>query len=108
MNQEVYLFLAVLVIALVTAALRFTPFWIFRDEKRTPKVILRLGRALPCAVMGMLVIYCLKDISFASVSGFLPPLIASLLTAASYVWKKSTLLSILLGTVCYMVLIRVM
>lgn len=108
MNREAYLFLAVLVIALVTAALRFAPFLIFRDEKKTPRVILRLGRALPCAVMGMLVIYCLKEISFTAVSGFLPQLLSSVLTAASYVWKKSTLLSILLGTVCYMILIRVM
>lgn len=107
MKDNGYLFLAVLVIALVTVALRFLPFWIFRDEKRTPKLILRLGKALPGAVMGMLVVYCLKNVGFSSVSGFLPELIAGILVAASYVWKKNTLLSILAGTVCYMLLIRV-
>ena len=108
MLTESALFPAVSVIALLTAALRFLPFLIFRDEKKTPRVILHLGQALPCAVMGMLVVYCLKDVSFASPAGFVPPLAAGTLTAVSYAVKRSTLLSILLGTVCYMVLIRVM
>ena len=64
--------LIVAVIALVTALLRFLPFIIFSDSKKTPRIIEKLSKSLPYAIMGMLVIYCLKGISFTSVEGFLP------------------------------------
>ena len=96
----------VAVIALVTAATRFLPFLIFRGNKKTPKLIEKLGRVLPFAIMGMLVVYCLKDMSFASVGGFLPQLIACLIVALLYVWKRNTLISILAGTVSYMLLVQ--
>ena len=96
----------VAVIALVTAATRFLPFLIFRGNKKTPKLIEKLGRVLPFAIMGMLVVYCLKDMSFASVGGFLPQLIACLVVALLYIWKRNTLISILAGTVSYMLLVQ--
>lgn len=97
--------LAVVIISLITALLRFAPFLIFRKGK-TPRVIEYLGKVLPFAVMGMLVVYCLKDVSFASVGGFVPALIAGAVVAGSYIWKRNTLLSILIGTVIYMVLVQ--
>lgn len=100
------LWLSVAVIALVTAAIRFLPFLLFRNGRKTPPVIEKLKNALPAAVMGMLVVYCLKDTSFASLSGWLPPLIACTLVTLSYLWKRNTLLSILLGTVSYMLLVQ--
>lgn len=105
MNDRNMLF-AVLIMAAVTAALRFAPFLLFQNGK-TPKIITDLGKTLPYAVMGMLVVYCLKDISFSALTGWLPTLIACLITVGSYIWKRSTLLSIIAGTACYMVLIRI-
>ena len=100
------IWLAVAVIALVTAALRFLPFLIFRGDKKTPPFIERLGSLLPYAIMGMLVVYCLKDTNFSSPAGFLPQLIACVIVALSYIWKRNTLISILLGTVAYMLLVQ--
>ena len=96
----------VAVIALVTAALRFLPFIVFNGTRQTPKIIQKLGRILPYAIMGMLVVYCLKEISFSSLSGFLPTLIACAVVTVLYVWKRNTLVSIICGTVCHMVLVQ--
>ncbi len=96
--------LLVAVIALVTAALRFLPFWVF--SKRTPKVVLYLGKFLPFAIMAMLVVYCLKNVSVLSAPYGVPELICILLVAVLHKWKHNTLLSIISGTVCYMALIQ--
>lgn len=97
---------AIAVIALVTAALRFLPFLILGGNRKTPRIIEKLGKTLPYAIMGMLVVYCLKGVNFASVSGFLPSLIACLVVGVLYVWKRNTLVSIISGTVCYMILVQ--
>ena len=96
----------VAVITLITAVLRFLPFVLFRDNRKTPKIIEKLGRTLPFAIMGMLVVYCLKGMHFTSITGFLPILIACVIVGVLYVWKRNTLLSIISGTVCYMVLVQ--
>lgn len=101
-----YVWLAVAVIALVTVALRFLPFVIWSGNRKTPMIIEKLGKALPYAIMGMLVVYCLKDVNFTNISNFMPPLIASLVVGVLYVWKRNTLVSIIIGTVCYMVLVQ--
>ena len=103
---DLHTWCAVAVIVLVTALLRFLPFIVFSSGRKTPEIIKKLGNLLPYAVMGMLVVYCLKDISFTNVSGFLPTLIACLLVGVLYVWKRNTLLSIVCGTVCYMLLVQ--
>ena len=66
-----------------------------------------LGARLPYAVMGMLVVYCLKHVNFSSAKNFLPELIAGILVAISYIIKRNTLISIILGTACYMVFVQV-
>ena len=98
--------IAIAIIALVTALLRFLPFLIFSGKAKTPRFIERLGRLLPSAIMAMLVVYCLKDVSFSSVNGFLPELIASAVVAISYLIKRNTLISIILGTLVYMLLVQ--
>ena len=98
--------LIIAVIALVTALLRFLPFLVFDRGRKTPKLLEKMGRILPYAIMGMLVVYCLKSISFTGISGFLPELIACVVTGALYIWRRNTLLSILCGTVCYMLLVQ--
>ena len=103
-NSKIWL--SVAVIALITAALRFLPFIIFKNDKKTPAIITKLGRILPFAVMGMLVVYCLKDVSFSSPSGFVPALISCIVVAVLHIWKRNTLISIVSGTVCYMLLVQ--
>ena len=73
---------------------------------KTPKIIEKLGRLLPYAIMGILVVYCLKDTNFTQISGFLPALISCIVVGLLYVWKRNTLLSIIVGTICYMVLVQ--
>lgn len=94
------------VIALVTALLRFLPFVVFGNNRKIPPIINKLGRILPYAVMGMLVVYCFKNTTFSDMSGFLPQLISGLVVGVLYVWKRNTLVSIICGTLCYMVLIQ--
>ncbi|MBE6556492.1 MAG: branched-chain amino acid transporter AzlD [Ruminococcaceae bacterium] len=96
----------VAVIALITALLRFLPFWIFRNSERIPRIVKKLSKLLPFAVMGMLVVYCVRGLHFASLSGFLPTLIACAVVGVLYVWRRNTLLSILCGTLCYMLLVQ--
>lgn len=95
---------AIGVMALVTIILRFLPF-ILLGKRKTPAFLEYLGKVLPYSVMAMLVVYCLKDIS---ITNAFPQIISVLVVAALHVWKRNTLLSIVAGTVCYMVLIRVM
>ena len=96
----------ILVMALVTAGLRFLPFVIFTKGRKVPEVVAYLGRVLPYAVMAMLVVYCLKGISFVAVPFGLPELISVVLVVILHVWKRNTLLSIVGGTVCYMLLVQ--
>ncbi len=103
--NDLYIWTGIAVTALVTALLRFVPFWVFGNRK-TPPWLQKLGQSLPYAIMGMLVVYCLKDVQFASVDGWLPPLIGVVIVAALYAWTRNTLAAILAGTVCYMVLVQ--
>lgn len=98
--------LMIAVIALVTAALRFLPFWIFRNNQTTPPIISYLGQVLPFAIMGMLVVYCLKDISFTSAPFGIPEILGCAVVTVLHIWKRNTLLSIGTGTVCYMLLVQ--
>jgi branched-subunit amino acid transport protein AzlD len=91
---------------LVTMATRFIPFLIFGEKRKTPAIIEYLGTVLPCAIMGMLVVYCLKDISFLASPFGIPEIISCIVVAALHIWKRNSLLSIGAGTVCYMLLVQ--
>lgn len=90
------------VMALVTLLIRALPFWVFRNH--TPKYISYLGRVLPPAIIGMLVVYCLKDVTVFVHPYGLPELISVLCVIVAQVWKRNSLISILSGTVIYMLL----
>ena len=105
---DLHTWYVVAVISLVTVMLRFLPFVIFNGSRKTPKIIEKLGRILPYAVMGMLVVYCLKDLSFTNPSQYLPEVIACLIVGVLYVWKRNTLISIICGTSCYMFLVQML
>ena len=96
----------VAVAALVTVGLRFLPFLIFLENRKTPEIITYLGSVLPFAIMGMLVVYCLKDVSLTAPGGWVPQLIGCLTVVGLHIWKRNTLLSIGAGTVCYMLLVQ--
>ena len=94
------------VAALVTMSTRFLPFLIFGEKRKTPQIVLYLGKVLPCAIMGMLVIYCLKDVQFLAGSFGIPEILACAAVAGLHIWKRNTLLSIGAGTVFYMILVQ--
>lgn len=98
--------LLIAVMALVTAGLRFLPFLIFGENRKTPPLVSYLGQVLPFAIMGMLVVYCLKDISFFAAPFGIPELIGCAVVTLLHIWKRNTLLSIGAGTLCYMLLVQ--
>ena len=106
MNSSMYAFIMILIIALVTAALRFIPFLIFNGNKPIPRFVEYLGRVLPYSIIAMLVVYCLKGISFRKAPFGLPEIISVVIVVVLHIWKRNTLLSIIGGTVCYMLLIQ--
>ena len=98
--------ITVAMVVLGTAVTRFLPFLVFPSEKPTPKYLQVLGKFLPAAVFGLLVIYSLKDVSVFSGSRGIPEMISILLVIVLHVWKRQMLLSIAGGTVCYMLLVQ--
>lgn len=105
MNSSIHALLLVMIVAGVTILIRFLPFLIFR--KGTPDIILYLGNVLPYAIMGMLVVYCLKGIAVTEQPYGIPEALAVALVVLLHKWKHNTLLSIAAGTVCYMILIQI-
>ena len=98
--------LLIAVIALVTAFLRFLPFLLFGEGRETPPLITHLGKVLPFAIMGMLVVYCLKDVSLTAAPFGIPEAIGVAAVALLHIRKRNTLLSIGGGTLCYMLLVQ--
>lgn len=82
------------------------PFSLFSGKRKTPEYINYLGKALPAAIFGMLVVYCLKNVNITSGSHGLPELISLCVLTALHLWRKNMLLSIAGGTVCYMLLVQ--
>lgn len=98
--------LLVLIMAAATVFTRFLPFWVFPPNKPTPAYIVYLGKVLPCAVIGLLVVYCLKGVDLTAASHGLPEFLGVAATAGLHLWKRNTLLSIGGGTILYMVLVQ--
>lgn len=93
-------------IILATVITRFLPFIVFPSGKETPKFIKYLGKVLPAAVFGLLVVYCLKNVTIIGGSHGIPELIAIVCIVAIHLWKRQMLLSIATGTVVYMLLVQ--
>ena len=98
--------LTIAVVALGTMVTRFLPFLIFPAGKETPRFIQYLGKALPGAVFGLLLVYCLKHVSFLAGSHGLPEIIAIAVVVVLHLWKRQMLLSVAGGTICYMLLVQ--
>ena len=104
--NDTFVLTTVVIASVITAALRFAPFLIFGKGRKTPALVMYLGRVLPCAIMGMLVVYCLKDVSLTTAPFGIPELTGCLIVAGLHIWKRNTLLSIGLGTLCYMLMVQ--
>ena len=96
----------ILLVAVTTFATRAIPFILFPEGKGIPKAVQYLGKVLPPAVIGMLVVYCFKSMDIMSFPFGLPEIIAGVVVALLHVWKRNNLLSIGVGTVLYMVLVQ--
>lgn len=101
--QQIIIIFTVVIGTMLT---RFLPFWVFGRSRPTPKYITYLGKALPGAVFGMLVVYCLKNVSFFGGSHGIPELISVCVVAVLHLWQNKMLLSIAGGTICYMILVQ--
>lgn len=106
MNSVAYALAACAVMAAVTFLTRALPFLLFGRRGDPPRMVLYLGRVLPPAVIAMLIVYCLRGTSFAAPSGWAPALIAGLFVILVHLWKHNNMLSILGGTVLYMLLVQ--
>lgn len=106
MNNTLYSAITVAIIAAVSLLLRGFAFIAFPEGATVPKLITRLGNVLPYGIMGFLVVYCLKDAHPLSYPYGLPQLIAVAITVILQVWRKNSLVSVLTGTVCYMIMVQ--
>ena len=89
-----------------TMLTRFLPFLLFPAGKSTPKFVQYLGKVLPAAVFGLLIIYCMRNVSVFTGSHGIPELIAIGVVVGLHLWKRQMLLSIASGTICYMLLVQ--
>lgn len=103
-----YSYLLILVVALVTAFTRAIPFILFSGKKKMPPIIKYLSTVLPQSIMIILVIYSLRNLNFSAKPHGIPEIAAITITVLSYIKKKNTILSMSLGTLLYMVLIRIL
>jgi len=101
-----YAILAIAVMAIVTFMTRALPFILFGRDDKPPRIILYLGSVLPPAIIAMLIVYCLRGTSFAVAAEWAPAFIASAMVVVLHVWKKNNMLSIVGGTVLYMILVQ--
>ena len=106
MSNVSHAFWTIMVMAVVTFALRAIPFLVFGSGKKVHPAMTYLGKVLPYAIIGMLVVYCLKSTTFLQSPYGIPEIIASALVVGLHVWKRNTLLSVGAGTVCYMLLVQ--
>ena len=106
MVSNTFLLCLTLVVAAAVILTRASSFILFPQGKETPKVILFLVDALPCALMALLVVYCLKSVSVIAAPHGIPELIAIAVVAGLHIWRHNTLLSITVGTIVYMVLVQ--
>ena len=105
MNDTYYL-IGILIMAAVTALLRALPFLLFGSKRKVPGYIIRLSNLLPYAVMVMLVVYCLRNVSFSQAGTFLPECIGIAIVVLLHLWRHNTIMSIVTGTVVYMLLVQ--
>ena len=106
MRNPIEIFLIIIMCAIITFGLRALPFAVFRGKRKMPVWLEQLGKALPPLIMAVLIVYCLRDITTDPKHIGIAQMAGVLATAISYKWKHNTLISILLGTVSYMMFLH--
>ena len=106
MSNTVYTAVAVALSAILTLLIRALPFLLFGGKKEVPASIQYLGKVLPMAVMGTLVVYCLKGINLIVTPYGIPEIVSALVVILLHLWKRNVFLSIAAGTACYMIFIQ--
>lgn len=101
------IFVAIIISAVCTFSLRALPFILFRGERRQPAWLDDLGKRLPCAIMAVLIVYCMKDVGSDFTGIGIPKIVAGIFVAITYKWRHNTLLSIFAGTICYMLMLHI-
>lgn len=101
-----YALILIAAMGIATIATRVLPFVIFTRHEEVPPFIMYLGDVLPFASIGLLIVYCLKDVNLMAGTHGIPEAIAMVVVIISYLWKRNTILSMLLGTILYMVLVQ--
>lgn len=104
MSRTLYVFLAIAVMAAVTYLIRLFPFLVFGRTEKPPEFVLYIGRVISPAAIAMLVVYCVKNVDPLVLPYGVPELAASVIVVGLHLWKSNPLLSIIVGTVVYMIL----
>ena len=106
MTEYQHAIIIILVMGIVTFATSIVPVLVFGRGKQVPEYILYLGRVVPYTAMGLLIVYCLKDVSVTAAPHGLPELIALAIVSGTYLWKRHTIFSVVIGTIAYMVMVQ--
>ena len=106
MTTDWHALLIILVMGIVTLGTRILPVLIFGRKEKVPDYILYLGKVVPYTAMGMLIVYCLKDTPVLEAPHALPEVIAMAVVIGSYLWKRHTIFSVVVGTAVYMILVQ--
>lgn len=104
--NEMHSVILIAVIAGVTMLIRFLPFLVFNGKRKVPEYVMFLGDKLPYAIIGMLIVYCLRNVDFAAASDWIPSAVSVAVVVFLHIWKRNTLLSIIGGTLLYMFLVQ--
>lgn len=108
MSEQMHAIIIIFVMGLVTIATRLIPVFVLgRSDKKVPNYIMYLGKVVPYTAMGLLIVYCLKDVNIVGASHGLPEFIALAIVVVSYLLKKNTILSVVIGTITYMVMVQI-
>ncbi len=106
MTEYTHALIIILVMGVITLATRIVPVLIFGRGEKVPVIVMYLGKVVPYTAMGLLIVYCLRDTDIIGGSHGLPELIAIAVVTATYLWKRNTILSVVLGTAVYMTLVQ--
>lgn len=107
MTEPKHAIIIMLIMGIVTLATRILPVLVCENKEKVPEFIMYLGKVVPFTAMGLLIVYCLKDVSVIEAPHAIPEIIALAVVVTSYLWKKNTILSVVGGTAVYMLLIQV-
>jgi len=105
---DIQFLITIILMGLAVQITRFTPFLLFGNLKKVPPLVEYLGKVLPAAMMGLLVVYCFKDLNYSDFASLVPSLIATAAIVVLHLWKRNTILSISAGTIIYMIMLSQM